>query len=255
MHASAEGAVEFALVVTFLAGFAYLLNRYTDYHYDLVVDSGLKKFQRPTYLYLSFLFLFLSLLAFYYSSLPILSFPLAGSGLVIGILFGYVYSVRTFLPRPLKNYFIIKNLTSTVAKSVAFTIGAVILTLADLGTLAVVLISVFSVHLIYELLWDIRDIDSDRVGNVETLPTRFGKHVTLIACLVVWSASIIAMSLLGDPNERFFIKYLLILLFILLTFVISRPRFFHSMIYGHLILNLFFVNEEVLLYLRALVLG
>ncbi len=255
MHASAEGAVEFALVVTFLAGFAYLLNRYTDYHYDLVVDRGLKKFQRSTYLYLSFFFLFLSLLAFYYSSLPILSFSLAGTGLVIGILFGYVYSVRTFLPKPLKNYFIVKNLISTAAKSVAFIIGAVLLTLADLGTLAVVLISVFSVHLIYELLWDIRDINSDSVGNVDTVPTRFGKRVTLIACLGIWSASIIAMSLLSDPNERFFIKYLLILMFILLTFIISRPRFFHLMIYGHLVLNLFFVNEEVLLYLQGFILG
>lgn len=252
-HASAADSVEFAFIVTSLAGFAYLLNRYTDYPYDLIVDKGQKKCKRIVYLYLSFFFLFLTLFSFYQSVLPLLSFYLVTTVLSAGIIFGYMYSVKTFFSFPLKNYFIIKNLTSVTAKCIAFILGAILLTPADPLSLATILLSVFSVHLIYELLWDIRDIESDKAGKVETLPTRFGKHATLIACLIVWLCSITAITFLGDPNSRFFIKYLLMLMFVLLTFFISRPRYFHLMIYAHLLLNLTFVNKEVVFYLHQLV--
>lgn len=236
-------SVEYAFFSMCLLMFAYLLNRYTDYEYDLVADRGLAKFPRKVYLVLAGIFLLIAIaLCFTQKEYIALAF--------LAIAFGWFYSVPTFFRYALKHYFIVKNITAVGSKYTTAVAGAWVFSDISFPYLLLAGLNFFFIHLIYEILWDVRDIESDRVGRVKTIPNVWGKTVALLLCLVIAAVGFFFGWYIRDLSEAFIWKYSLTVAFVLLTFPIVLPRYFHAMIYGNLVLRFMFVNHEVVHYLR-----
>jgi 4-hydroxybenzoate polyprenyltransferase len=238
-------SVEYAAAAASMAGFAYLLNRYTDYHYDLIVDRGLGKMPRNAYLILAAVFLGIGIASVYgsaYHLIPIL----------VGMVFGTIYSVKTLFALPLKNYFLIKNIIATGAKYTVSVGGALALSPVPISGILIASISMFCFYLIYELLWDIRDVESDRFGNVVTVPIVMGTWRTLQYCFFLWLSGFATLLFLVNYTPYFFIKFAVVLFFIVSLLRVQNVRWFHIMTYTHLVLNFTFVNHEVIKYLQSI---
>lgn len=237
-------AVEYGLVGLSIAGTVYLLNRYADYGYDLVADAGLAKAPRRAYLVAAAVFFFSGIPYIFHN--PVTIFPS-----IFGLTFGTLYSFKTFFRYPLKNYFISKNLIAAGSKYIG-TFGGALIFVPFSDLLLLRSISMFAFHLIYEILWDIWDIAADKVGKVSTIPLKFGKSTALLICLGIWLSSFGIQFGEVRHTEHFFAKYGIVLFFIVSLVWVRHPRWFHVMIYVHLVLNLAYVNEEVLRYAGAL---
>jgi 4-hydroxybenzoate polyprenyltransferase len=240
-----ERSVESALFATCIAGVGYLLNRYTDYPYDIIVDAGLKKAQRSTYLYLTFFFLFLCML-FVYKNLSYVQ------PAILGLIFGLSYSLKTVFKYPLKNYFLVKNLSA-----VAFKYVFMIIFIPFSTQLLIHSISVIIFLFIYEVLWDVRDIESDKAGGVSTLPIVIGKEWALFVCGMLCIASYFSQYFFVNHTDYFFIKYIVAMLFIIALFAINNVgvRWYHVGIYIHILLRLLFINHEILDYIEGALLS
>lgn len=239
-----QDAVEYGLVGLSIAGTVYLLNRYADYSYDLVADAGLAKAPREVYLFTAGVFFVAGLPYIFHN--PVTIFPS-----IFGLTFGTLYSFKTFFRYPLKNYIVSKNLIAAGSKYVA-TFGGVLIFVPFTDLLLFRSISMFAFHLIYEILWDIRDMAADKVGKVSTIPLKFGKSTAILICVCIW---LISLGLqLGEVRhtEHFFAKYVVVLFFIASLVWVKHPRWFHVMIYVHIVLNLAYVNEEILQYMSSL---
>ena len=241
---SAPRAVSYAALMACLAGFSYLLNRYTDYSYDVIADRGLAKASPKLYLVLSASFFVCSLILVYLY--PQYLYPI-----ILGTCLGVFYSVKTIFKYPLKNYFITKNLFAAFSKYLGTMIG-VLLVIPFSEGLLIRSISMFAFHLIYEILWDIRDIESDKAGNVSTIPNRYGKTLALIICVLIWLISFQAQYFAVNHSEYFFIKYAVVLSIILSLIFVKTVRWYHVAIYIHIALSLTFINKEVILYIQSL---
>lgn len=241
---SVKNSVEYALTVACIAGFAYVLNRYTDYKYDLIVDKGLKKVRRSTYLFTAIFFLVLGAgLTLRNQSFLFPSF--------LGFLFGIFYSIKTVLVYPFKNYLFLKNIFASGSKYIITLLGISLFREIDLHLLLMT-IPLFVSFLIYEILWDIRDIESDRVGNVKTIPGVFGKEWALIICVVVMLLNFVPQVIFFNKSNYFYTTYELLLFFIISLLFVKNVRWFHVMVYAHILLRLIFINKEVFIYLKHL---
>ncbi len=240
----ARDAVEYGLVGLSIAGTVYLLNRYADYGYDLVADFGLAKAPREMYPVVAGIFFVTGIP--YIIQNPVTIFPS-----IFGLTFGTLYSFKTFFRYPLKNYIVSKNLIAAGSKYIG-TFGGALIFVPFTEVLLFRSVSMFAFHFIYEILWDIRDMAADKVGKVSTIPLKFGKSTALLICLGIWLASLGIQ--LGEVNhtEHFFAKYVVVLVFILSLLWAKHPRWFHVMIYVHIVLNLIYVNDEILQYIGAI---
>lgn len=237
-------AVEYGLVGLSIAGTVYLLNRYTDHSYDLVADAGLAKAPRQIYLVVAGIFFVTGIP--YIIQNPVTIFPS-----IFGLTFGTLYSFKTFFRYPLKNYIVSKNLIAAGSKYIG-TFGGALIFVPFTDLLLFRSISMFAFHLIYEILWDIRDVAADKVGKVSTIPLKFGKSTAIFICVCIW---LISLGLqLGEVRhtEHFFAKYMVVLFFIASLLWVKHPRWFHVMIYVHIVLNLMYVNDEILQYMNTL---
>lgn len=241
---SVKNSVSYALFAMCIGGFAYLLNRYTDYSYDVIVDRGLKKAPRRMYLIFSGAFLFIGIFLCLQNTkylIPVL----------IGIALGILYSVRTFFKYPIKNYFLIKNIFAAGSKYIGTMIGAALFVPMS-EAIFMRSISLFAFYIIYEILWDIRDMESDAAGKVSTIPLLIGKGDTLFLCGAVWLISLSFQFPAVRLTDHFFLKYIVVLFFILSLVKVRGVRWFHVMVYAHLLLNLVFVNDEIMRYLASM---
>lgn len=241
---SVRDSVEYGLTGLSIAGTVYLLNRYADHSYDLVADAGLAKAPRHIYPVVAGIF--------FVSGIPyILQNPITIFPSIFGLTFGTLYSFKTFFRYPLKNYLASKNLIAAGSKYIG-TFGGAILFVPFTDLLLFRSISMFAFHLIYEILWDIRDMAADKVGKVSTIPLKFGKSTALLICLSIWLVSLGLQ--LGEVKhtEHFFAKYLVVLFFIASLMWVRHPRWFHTMIYVHIVLNIMYVNDEILQYVGSL---
>lgn len=239
-----KNSVEYAFFSTSMLLSAYLLNRFTDYEYDLIADRGLAKAPRKIYLLLAAMFLVVGL-SFAFSRWEYLVLAL------LGMVFGWFYSVPTFFRYPLKHYLVIKNLIAAGSKYVSAVGGALVFSDIPLPYLLVAGINFLFIHVIYEVLWDVRDMESDRQGKVRTIPNTYGKGAALSACVLLALLGFFIGALFRDMTDAFVWKYALTGAFIFLTYFVSLPRYFHSMIYANVALRFVFVNHEVVTYLRA----
>jgi 4-hydroxybenzoate polyprenyltransferase len=92
-------------------------------------------------------------------------------------------------------------------------------------------------------MWDIRDIDSDKKGNVKTIANIYGKNVALlISFLLIPLGLIVNLSFRGIGTRILFV-YMLTFIFILSIFLLkkNRPRFYHFFIYPNIILKIIFL--------------
>lgn len=240
----ARDAVEYGLTGLSIAGTVYLLNRYADYDYDLVADAGLAKAPRKAYPYAAGVF--------FVSGIPyIVLNPITILPSAFGLAFGTLYSFKTFFRYPLKNYIVSKNLIAAGSKYIG-TFGGALIFIPFTETLLLRSISMFAFHLIYEVLWDIRDMAADKVGKVSTIPLKFGKSTAMLICFGIWLTSFVIQFGEVRHTDHFFAKYVVVLFFIASLMLVKHPRWFHVMIYVHLILNLVYVNDEILQYAGVL---
>lgn len=242
---SVERSVGYAFVSMCMLSAAYLLNRFTDYEYDLVVDRGLAKANKTTYMGLSVTALIIGVLGAHHYETSL--FPV-----FLGIFFGISYSMKTAFSFPIKNYFLIKNLFASFSKYIVTLVG-VLLFIPLTSNLIFRSISMFAFYLIYEILWDVRDIQSDIYGKVKTLPNTIGKNLSLFVCTLIWSASLSGQYFFVNHTDHFYIKYIVVLSFILSLLFVSNVRWYQLMTYAHMVLNLIFINEEILLYIKFLI--
>ena len=240
---SVESAVEYAFLSMCMLGAAYLYNRYTDYDYDVIADAGLAKVNRPVYLYFSAFFLAMGLTFWALNDV----YPLP---IFVGLIFGFVYSSKSFLKYPFKNYLIVKNITAVLPKCIV-TFGGLLFFISYTDSVFYKGISMVCFYLIYEILWDVRDIQADIVGKVKTLPNTIGKNWSLVVCLLIWVISLSSQYFFVNHTDYFYIKYVVVLSFIVSLFIVNKVRWYHLMTYTHMVLNLIFINNEVLLYIKS----
>lgn len=241
---NARDAVEYGLTGLSIAGTVYLLNRYTDYSYDLVADAGLAKAPRQVYLVVAGIY-FVSGIPYIVQN-PITVFPS-----IFGLAFGTLYSFKTFFRYPLKNYVVSKNLIAAGSKYIG-KLGGVLIYVPLTDTLLFRSVSGFAFNLIYEILWDIRDMAADKVGKVTTIPLKFGKSTAMLICFSIWLASFVIQFGEVQHTEHFFAKYMVVLFLMVSVLWVKHTRWFHVMIYVHIIMNLLYVNNEVLQYMELL---
>ncbi len=236
--------VEYSILCAVMTGFAYLFNRYTDYSYDLVADKGLKKAPRVIYIWGTVLFLLFGVGMYLYFLKTYLLFPI-----VTMVIFGYIYSAPTIFKYPLKNYLITKPVFNVLPKTLLMVWGLYLFTGFPLLIILILCSNYVLTILIHSIVWDIRDINADIVGNVKTIPNVYGKEVAVILCLVLSFVSYEILHLIyGNVGVYTLWYYAIMLLYIFLSYFISTPRFFHAEVYFLIVLKLIFVNREVVDY-------
>lgn len=243
---SAKISIICATITFFFILFTYLFNRFSDYDYDIFVDTYYKKFNKNTYFILSILSLNVGifLIFFFKETLRVSYFPVFVI-LFLMIFFAVTYSVKTFFKYPLKNYLVVKTLYNVSSKFFLVFLLALLFSPVSIQQLLIISIAGFCINLIVSTLWDIRDMRSDLIGKVRTVPLVIGKKKTLLLCGLIWLFSLILINFLGLTSSTFYIRYFILLFFIISIIKIERPRWFHIIIYAFISLNLLFSNHEL----------
>jgi 4-hydroxybenzoate polyprenyltransferase len=197
------------VLITFLTTFStYGLNKLTDLREDSINNperaKTIKKIELIFKLSVAMSFFFSLLLGFFESilTLPILLFPL---------LLGILYSVRLTrkIPR-LKDITGVKNLTIALSWAVGSTFLPLIY-LANKEILLIILVFYlfFLKSYINSIIFDIRDIDGDRLNGVRTIPVLLGRERTKILLLILNSTLFLWLMI----YQFFFMKYFYVLFF------------------------------------------
>ncbi len=197
------------VIITFLATFStYGLNKLTDFKEDLINAperaKAIKKIELIFKISVALSF-FLSLVLGFFESiltLPILLFPL---------LLGILYSVRLSgkIPR-LKDITGVKNLTIALSWAVGSTFLPLIY-LSNKNNVLIILIFYFFFLKSYinSIIFDVRDIEGDRMSGVRTIPVSLGRDKTKILLLILNSTLLLWLLVFRD----YFMKYFYVLFF------------------------------------------
>ncbi len=195
--------------VTFLTTFStYGLNKLTDLKEDSINTperaKAIKKIELIFKISVALSF-FLSLVLGFFESiltLPILLFPL---------FMGILYSIRLSrkIPR-LKDITGVKNLTIALSWSVGSTFFPLIyLTNKKIVLILLVFYIFFIKSYINSIIFDIRDIEGDRMSGVRTIPVSLGREKTKIL-LIILNSTLLPWLLIF---QHYFTKYFYVLLF------------------------------------------
>ena len=197
------------VIITFLTTFStYGLNKLTDLKEDSINTperaKAIKKIELIFKISVAISF-FLSLVLGFFESilaLPILLFPL---------LLGILYSVRlsTKIPR-LKDITGVKNLTIALSWAVGSTFLPLIY-ITNKKTLLIILVFYFFFLKSYinSIIFDIRDIEGDRMSGVRTIPVSLGREKTKILLLILNSSLLLWLLVF----RNYFMQYLYVLFF------------------------------------------
>jgi len=199
--------VEFDLVLaSFFITFAvYSINKLTDLKEDSINLLDRVKFTTKNRYYI--------IIAVILSSFAALYISLLYSLFAIFIIFfpfciGFVYSIKIANFR-LKDIFCIKSISVALAWAVVGTFIPLIVHSSDFITISAIFYFYFIKCFIYTVLYDIRDIEADRLNNVITIPVFLGKNKTKNLLLLLNSTFIVWLIL----SYTFFYRYLIILIF------------------------------------------
>lgn len=241
-------SIKYALVLFFFVEFSYLFNRYTDYSYDLIIDSAFKKLKRETYLHLSYISLFIgTFLFFYYEDIFTIHYKILI--FIVGLISTISYSKGIFFKFPLKNYLVTKNLMSAGSKYFMLIAGAFLLSPSSNFFIISTSLVGFLLNLVFTILWDVRDIEADKVGHVRTLPVVFGRKKTILLCFLLLCFSFLySVFYLHRYDDVFLTNQIIILSFIIMVAFVKNPRYFHLMVYIMILFILSF-NSYGLLFL------
>lgn len=200
-------SVEFDLVLaSFFITFAvYSINKLTDIKEDSINLLDRAEFTTKNWHYIIFMVIISSLAALYISLLHSL--------FAIFIIFfpfcvGFVYSIKIANFR-LKDVFCIKSISVALAWAVVGTFIPVIVHSSDFITISAIFYFSFIKFFIYTVLFDVRDIEADRLNNVITLPVFLGINKTKNLLFLLNSTFIIWLIF----SYTFFYRYLFILIF------------------------------------------
>jgi 4-hydroxybenzoate polyprenyltransferase len=197
------------VIITFLTTFStYGLNKLTDLKEDSINTperaKDIKKIQFIFKISVAVSFLLSLVLGFFESflTIPILLFPL---------LLGILYSVRfsTKIPR-LKDITGVKNLTIALSWAVGSTFFPLVY-LTNNKNLLIILVFYFFFLKSYinSIIFDVRDIEGDRINRVRTIPVSMGKEKTKILLLILNSTLFLWLLIFRD----YFLKYFYVLFF------------------------------------------
>lgn len=197
------------VIITFLATFStYGLNKLTDIKEDSINTPERAKIIKKIELVFKIsvaLALILSLALGFFESvftLPILLFPL---------LLGILYSVRLSrnLPR-LKDITGVKNITIALSWAVGTAFLPIIYLSEEKFVLILLIFSLFFLKsYINSIIFDVRDIEGDRLCGVKTLPVSLGRKNTKILLLILNSILFLGLIIF----RCYFLKYFDILFF------------------------------------------
>jgi 4-hydroxybenzoate polyprenyltransferase len=192
------------VIITFLTTFStYGLNKLTDFKEDSINAperaKAIKKIELIFKISVALSF-FLSLVLGFFESiltLPILLFPL---------LLGILYSVRLSrkIPR-LKDITGVKNLTIALS----WAVGSTFLPLIYLTNKKIVLITLvfyffFLKSYMNSIIFDVRDIEGDRMSGVRTIPVSLGREKTKLLLLILNSTLLLWLLIFRDYFTRYF---------------------------------------------------
>jgi 4-hydroxybenzoate polyprenyltransferase len=200
-------SVEFDLVLaSFFITFAvYSINKLTDIKEDSINLLDRVEFTNKNWHYIIIAVILSSFAAFYISLLYslfaifIIFFPFC---------IGFVYSIKIANFR-LKDIFCIKSISVALAWAVVGTFIPVIVHSSDFITISAIFYFFFVKFFIYTVLFDIRDIEADRLNNVITIPVFLGINKTKNLLLLLNSTFIVWLIF----SYTFFYRYLIILIF------------------------------------------
>lgn len=197
------------VIITFLTTFStYGLNKLTDFREDSINTperaEAIKKIELIFKLSVAVSF-FLSLVLGFFESiltLPILLFPL-----LLGILYSIRFSRK--IPR-LKDITGVKNLTIALSWAVGSTFFPLIY-LADKKIILIILVFYFFFLKSYinSIIFDICDIEGDRMSGVMTIAVSLGREKTKILLLILNSTLLLWLIVFHD----YFMKYFYALFF------------------------------------------
>jgi 4-hydroxybenzoate polyprenyltransferase len=192
------------VIITFLATFStYGLNKLTDFKEDLINAPERAKAIKEIELIFKIsvaLSFFLSLVLGFFESiltLPILLFPL---------LLGILYSVRLSgkIPR-LKDITGVKNLTIALSWAVGSTfLPLIYLTNKNNVLIILVFYFFFLKSYINSIIFDVRDIEGDRMSGVRTIPVSLGREKTKLLLLILNSTLLLWLLIFQDYFKRYF---------------------------------------------------
>jgi len=195
------------VIITFLTTFStYGLNKLTDFKEDSINAperaKAIKKIELIFKISVAVSF-FLSLVLGFFESimtLPILLFPL---------LLGILYSVKLSrkIPR-LKDITGVKNLTIALSWAVGSTFFPLIyLTNKKIVLIILVFYFFFLKSYINSIIFDVRDIEGDRMNGVRTIPVSMGREKTKLLLLILNSTLFPWLLISRD----YFMKYFYVL--------------------------------------------
>jgi 4-hydroxybenzoate polyprenyltransferase len=192
------------VIITFLTTFStYGLNKLTDLKEDSINTperaKAIKKIELIFKLSVAISFFISLVLGFFESifTLPILLFPL-----LLGILYSVRFSTKT--PR-LKDITGVKNLTIALSWAVGSTFFPLVY-LTDKNLIFVLLVFYFFFLKSYinSIIFDVRDIDGDRMSGVRTIPVLLGREKTKILLLILNSTLLLWLIIFQDYFRNYF---------------------------------------------------
>ena len=231
-------SLEISILSFFSLAFVYQYNRYTDYEYDQKAE-GLKKIKKNMYLVMSLGSLTISFFMSYFD-LKYLNVT------IFYLVMGVLYSSKTIFKKPIKNYLLLKNIFAAIlVPALQIFIVFNYTTLHSYKIIMLIFIPVFLLYLCYEVLWDIKDIESDKIGNVRTLPNTIGKERTIILIFAIlsfgalYNINVLNLSLTNINMMAYFIA--LIFTIVLYFNKNYNYRLFHLFLYVNIVALIIFI--------------
>lgn len=165
-------------VIANTAGIAiiYLYNKITDTKEDTVLGITIsEKNRKILWILIGLLF---ALSSSIYISLISPIVVISGALMfILGALYSGVFGMRA------KKYFIVKNITPPTLWYISFVVFGYVVYSLNLPLLLYIFYPVFFLSLMFEIIWDMPDMESDRHTGTKTLPVVIGFEKTRIVVL------------------------------------------------------------------------
>ncbi len=227
------------LLAAFLLTFAvYLLNVVTDFEEDSINQPiRMKAYEmKNAFLFISFFSCIIAISIGFYLNIESIFVML------IPFIIGFLYSVRIANFR-IKNLFLAKNISISLSWAMEASLMPYVFKPFYSFFLAVFLL-IFIKGMINTILFDLRDVEGDRMSKIITIPVKMGKKKTFFLLLLLNSSLFLWLFLFMDVLIRH-ILFVLICIFYgyayIIYFYISKKR--HNLLYSIL------VDDEWLLWM------
>jgi 4-hydroxybenzoate polyprenyltransferase len=195
------------LAAFFLTLTIYNLNKLTDIKEDSINLPKRAEFIQENKNFVIYIAIFSYVVALL---LAFLCNPFALFLILLPLCTGVLYSIKISNFR-LKDITGIKNFIIALSCSSTFTFLPLAVSFRNLAIIMLVFYFIFVKILANSVLFDVRDIEGDRISGVRTIPVVFGKHKTKNLLLILNSTLIPWLAF--SYRSGFFHQYLIVLIF------------------------------------------